>query len=89
MSDEEYRVASPEQKLNISTYFIMSTPVGEVDEVVADVQKLVKDDRTLNNNALLAILRDYNTEHMTAALDLTNKPVLVSKYGNHYTETGR
>lgn len=81
MSDEEYSVASPEQKLNIATYFIMSTPVGEVDEVVSDVQKLVDDSRTLNDSALGAILRDYNTEQMTAALDLTNKPVLVTKFG--------
>lgn len=35
MSDDDYPVASAEQKLNISTYFIMSSPVGEVDEVVA------------------------------------------------------
>ncbi len=31
MSDD----ASPEQKLNIATYFLMSSPVGEVDEVLA------------------------------------------------------
>ena len=34
MSDE-YAQATPEQKLNIATYFVMSAPVGEVDEVVA------------------------------------------------------
>ena len=33
MSDE-YAQATPAQKLNIATYFIMSSPVGEVDEVV-------------------------------------------------------
>ena len=31
MSDD---AATPAQKLNIATYFIMSSPVGEVDEVV-------------------------------------------------------
>ena len=31
MSDD----ASPDQKLNIATYFLMSSPVGEVDEVLA------------------------------------------------------
>lgn len=33
MSDE-YAEASPEQKLNIATYFMQSSPVGEIDEVV-------------------------------------------------------
>ena len=27
--------ATPEQKLNIATYFVMSAPTGEVDEVLA------------------------------------------------------
>jgi hypothetical protein len=145
MSDYE-QSASAEQKLNIATYFIMSAPVGECDEVVAgtyeweecagcsdactpilacrsilvwrspsarrggcssalvcvasvcsrrigvavalccsscvhyacigsssvwsalaDVKKLVSDPSTLTDAALTAILRDYNTEHMTAA----------------------
>jgi len=34
MSDEVSE-ATPEQKLNISSYFIISAPPGEVDEVVA------------------------------------------------------
>ena len=79
MSDDA--VASPEQKLNIATYFIMSSPTGEVDEVVSDVQKLVADSSVLSPTALLSILRDYNTEQMISALDLTGKPVLVTKFG--------
>lgn len=31
---EEYEEASPEQKVNIATYFIMSSPTGEVDDVI-------------------------------------------------------
>lgn len=81
MSDDDYQVATAEQKLNISTYFIMSSPTGEVDEVVADVQKLVSDSKTLNHSALTSILRDYNTEQMTSAKDLNGEPVLVTKYG--------
>ena len=72
---------SPEQKLNIATYFIMSSPTGEVDEVVADVQKLVADPGVLSADALTSILRDYNTEQMIWALDLSGQPVLVTKYG--------
>jgi hypothetical protein len=32
---EEYPEASAEQKLNIATYFLQSSPVGEIDEVLA------------------------------------------------------
>jgi hypothetical protein len=74
--------AAAAQKLNIATYFIMSSPTGEVDDVVADVQKLVADDAVLTADALSAILRDYNTEQMIAAMDLsTARPVLVTKHG--------
>lgn len=34
---------------------------------LADVKKLVADDAVLNDEALSNIMRDYNTEHMTAA----------------------
>jgi hypothetical protein len=152
-----------DQKLNIATYFVMSSPVGEVDEVVAgqpktdrpggqattgevqppramsqqstvcaghrcgtlehcelsaratrvlvlvfchseyltltrsslllcfppralpppsDVKKLVDDDSTLSADALSSILRDYNTEQMTAApAPGGNGNLLVTKYG--------
>jgi hypothetical protein len=33
MSDEEYEEATPEQKLNIASYFVMSAPSGEVRRV--------------------------------------------------------
>jgi F-actin capping protein alpha subunit len=45
------------------------------------VQKLVNDPAVLTSEALTAILRDYNTEQMIAAMDLTGKPVLVTKFG--------
>ena len=35
--------------------------------LIADVKKLVADPKTLTDDALSNILRDYNTEHMTAA----------------------
>jgi len=80
---EDYVEATAEQKLNIATYFIMSSPSGEVDEVVSDVQKLVSDPSVLTDSALLSILREYNTEQMISAPDLSTppKPLLISKYG--------
>jgi len=59
----------------------MSAPTGEVDDVFADVSKLVGDNKTLNEGAINSIFREYNTEHLTPALDTQGKPVLVSKFG--------
>jgi capping protein alpha len=48
----------------------------------ADVKKLVADDSVLTEEALLNILRDYNTEQMTSApLPGGAGNLLVSKYG--------
>jgi capping protein alpha len=71
MSDEEsdYEEATPEQKLNIATYFIMSSPTGEVAEVISDVKKLVNDDSVLSNDALSKILANYNSETLASAVE--------------------
>jgi capping protein alpha len=81
MADEDGDVqeASPEQKINISSYFIMSSPTGEIDEVVKDVKKLVGDDALGSN--LQRILKDYNVEQMVAAKDPDGNPVLVTAHG--------
>jgi len=79
MSDE----ASPESKLNIATYFIMSSPTGECDDVVQDVQRLV-DKSVLSEDQLGKILKDYNSEQMVWAADPEDNkapPILVSAYG--------
>jgi len=80
MSEE----ASPEQKINIATYFIMSSPTGEVDEVVTDVTKLVGDSKVLGDKALEKILKDYNCEQMVWAPDPEDAkapPILVTAHG--------
>jgi len=56
-----------EQKLNIATYFIMSSPTGELNDVVKDVQKLVQDPATLTDDALTNIIKAYNHEQMAFA----------------------
>lgn len=78
---EEYEEATPEQKLSIATYFIMSSPVGEVDFVTADTQKLINDDSILTSGALKKILKDYNIEQMTPAKTPDNSSCLISSYG--------
>jgi capping protein alpha len=80
-SEGEYEEASPEQKLNIANYFIMSSPTGEVDDVLADVNKLVADPEVLSDDSLVNILKSYNNEQMTCANDSEGSPVLVTAYG--------
>jgi capping protein alpha len=70
MAEQE---ASAESKLNIATYFIMNSPVGEVHDVVADVQKLVNDPGVLNDGQVQKILKDYNVDQLTTAPDPANE----------------
>jgi capping protein alpha len=81
MSDEEYEEASPEAKMNIATYFIMSSPTGEVDDVVADVKKLVDDEKILNDNSVSRILREYNKDRFTKVKDQDGNATMISKFG--------
>jgi len=68
-------------KLNIANYFIMNAPVGEVNEVVNDVTKLVADSSILTDSALTRIMHDYNLEHMTSAPGPDGTPLLTTQYG--------
>jgi len=81
MSEEEFEQATPEQKLNIATYFLMSSPTGEIEDVITDVKKLVSDQAVLSDATLNKILANYNTEQLTAAVDPEGKPVLITTYG--------
>jgi len=56
-----------EQKLQIATYFIMSSPTGELNDVVKDVNKLVQDPATLTDEAVTKIIKEYNHEQMAFA----------------------
>jgi len=77
MSEE----ATPEQKRNIASYFISSSPVGEVDEVVTDVRKLIGDGEVLNDEHLNKFLKDYNVEHLVSGPDPDGVPCIVSAHG--------
>jgi len=54
-----------EQKANIARYFVLSSPVGEVEEVVKDVKTLVDDPAVVNEKSLGEWLASYHVEHMT------------------------
>jgi len=78
MADEEPSAA---QKLQIASYFIMSSPAGEIDEVVTDVKKLVNDEEVLSEAALAKVLKDYNVENFISGADPDGNPCIVSPYG--------
>lgn len=78
MSD--YEEASPEQKLAIARFFTLSSPPGQVDEVLADVAKLVGDESVLTNDAILAMLRQYNTDSFTQ-IDCGDSKMLTTEFG--------
>jgi capping protein alpha len=78
MADDEYDQATPEQKLSIAKYFIMSSPSGEVHEVLADVNKLVNDPAVLNDEALNTILKEYNEKQLQSAKTPDGAAVVVS-----------
>jgi len=84
MSDgeEEYEQATPEQKIHIATYFIMSSPTGEVKDVVKDVSTLVGDSSVLSDEALRGIMHEYNTQTMVSApAPSDGHAVLVTPFG--------
>lgn len=76
----DYEQADPEQQLNIATYFIMSSPTGEVDAVVEDVKKLVGS-QVLSSGTLKKIMKDYNVEQLHPSKDPDGNKVLVSAHG--------
>jgi len=73
---------SPSQKLAIATYFILSSPCGEVDEVLADVRNLVQDPSVLTDEAVTSILRTYNADQLTVAPTSTGQSMLVAPAGH-------
>lgn len=64
----------------IANYFIMSSPTGEVDEVVKDVRKLAASSAP-SDDAFRGMLASYNMEQMTFGPDPDNNKCLVSVHG--------
>jgi capping protein alpha len=73
--------ASPATKLNIANYFIMSSPTGEVHDVLLDVAKLVNDPGVLSDAAIRKIMREYNHEQLQPAKTPAGHMLIASQYG--------
>jgi capping protein alpha len=78
MAEDE---ASPETKLNIANYFIMSSPTGEVHDVLLDVAKLVNDPSVLSDAAIRKIMKEYNHEQLQPAKTPDGHMLVASTYG--------
>ena len=92
--EEEYEEISAEEKLRIATHFLLSAPPGEVNELLADVRKVVAEsggDEVLTDSALGNIFRTYNIQNHTLAETEAGSYMLVSKHGEvdgtHYIDT--
>jgi len=79
MGDDE---ASPAAKLNIANYFIMSSPTGEVHDVLLDVAKLVNDPGVLSDAAIRKIMKEYNHDQLQPAKTPDGHMLVCSSYGS-------
>jgi len=81
MSDEEVEQATPEQKLNIASYILMSSPTGEVHDVLVDVAKLVGDGSVLSDDKIRGVLKNYNEKELQPVKTPDGRQLCVSAYG--------
>lgn len=65
----------------IARHFLLSSPAGEMEEVLTDVRALVADDELLNE-CITDIFHTYNTEQLVAvAVSSSDKKLVLSKHG--------
>ena len=87
--EEEYEEISDEEKLKIATHFILSTPTGEVSELLNDVKKIIPSS-VLGDDQIKGILRTYNIDQQTLGETTGGDFMLISKHGeiddNHYVD---
>lgn len=80
--DDEYPEATPAQKRQIASYFVLSSPVGEVKDVLTDVRVLVNDSAALDDGSVAGMMREYNVKtYAVAKLPDEERQVLVTPYG--------
>jgi capping protein (actin filament) muscle Z-line, alpha len=89
MAEEEVMEATPEEKLHIAQHYLLSSPPGQINDVLVDVRKLVPEG-LLTDDLTRAIFRTYNTEQYKI-VDSGERRMLVSLAGEvdatHYIDT--
>ena len=87
--EEEYEEISDEEKLKIATHFLLSSPPGEVQELLGDVKNIIPDS-VLSEDKIKGIFRTYNLDQQTLSETTGGDAMLVSKHGeiddNHYVD---
>jgi len=80
-----------EEKLAIATHFLLSSPPGEMKEVLGDVKVVLNPPTLLTDGVLKGIFRKYNTQNFEV-VDAEGTPVVLSEFGEldakHYV-TGK
>lgn len=81
MSDEEYEQATPQQKLNIASYILQSSPTGEVHDVLVDVAKLVGDSSVLSDGKVKSYMKSYNEKEYQPIKLADGSKVCITPFG--------
>lgn len=76
-----------DQKLVITNYFLMSSPPGQIDEVLADVGRIVDNDGLLTNDKINEMLSRYHTEMLSQCGDGEGKKMVLGKVNQVTTNT--
>eukprot|EP01117_Protostelium_nocturnum_P012217 TRINITY_DN448_c0_g1_i1.p1 TRINITY_DN448_c0_g1~~TRINITY_DN448_c0_g1_i1.p1 ORF type:complete len:293 (-),score=92.91 TRINITY_DN448_c0_g1_i1:184-999(-) len=73
-------MATTAEIVDIANSFILSSPPGELGEVVTDVRALLPDEKLINASAPRTF-REYNTEQFVVVDSPKGHKVLITKYG--------
>jgi len=69
-----------EEKLAIANHFLLSSPPGEIKEVLADVKVVLNPPTLLTDGHLKTVFRKYNIAN-AETVEWKGKPVVLSEYG--------
>jgi len=68
-----------EEKLAIATHYLMSSPPGEIREVLSDVKVVLNPPTLLTDGVLKSLFRKYNTQNFEV-IDGDETPVLTTEF---------
>lgn len=88
MADEEWEEATPEEKLRIAQHYMLSSPPGQINDVLGDVQKLLPTG-ALTPSQISDIFRAYNLETFKIAEMADHRTVIAAAAevdGSHYVD---